>query len=1186
MRQAWSAVVFALGFLALVAQALLFRPFLASFEGNELGIGAFFGSWLLWVAMGALLGRAVARRPGLRSGHFALLALLYLPAFVLQDQLIAGARTLGGVVAYELFPLHRMVAASLLANAPISLVTGFLFTLACRCSVGAATLPVARVYVLESLGSFAGGLVVTLLLARGFAVPTVFLCAGSLLALTVALFALLDPASGRVVRALAPAPFVLLLVLLATGADGAWAAARDRAVWGRLLPEEAYRGSFTTAQAKYLYGEREGQFVVMAWGGVTETLPATEHASEVLALTLAQHPGARRALVVGPGSLALCQRLAQLPQIERVAWLHPDPAYPRALWPVVPARWRGDRAKLEIPEVDVRAFLDERARRFDLVLLNLPDVTTLVLNRYATREFFARVKGALAPGGVVALRTSGGANYLGSELVYLGSSAYRTLAETFAHVALKPGEESWFLASDGAALTVAPAELRDRFAGIEGAAALFPPEGLLSLYPPDRIDFQMTKYRATAEEVGAEVLLNTDREPKALLYSLAVSLRQAGRKAVSRDVTLLLGAGARVGAAAFLVYLLLRLLYLIRSPRPARRRPLFDATFLVFSTGLAGMSLSVVLLFLFQARFGSLYLHAGLVFSLFMLGLFLGGLAAERLLAARRREHNLLLPSCLALHLGLLAFLLSLPREPSRLSFGALFVLAGLFTGIYFPIAAHRLKAAGRSAAAAGSRLETIDHLGGAVGAVVTGLVLLPVLGTPATVLLLALVVVANLVPALLPLRLAARAGPPDPYAARTRAAGYGAFGVAAWLLVASSLFSAAEAGRARQRLEAAARELSATAELRARSAQLEDGSPVAYFEIPGADDGIDGHVFSTAGLADDIHGYQGPITLAVHVDLEGTLRGFRVLRSRETPAYLARLDAWRATLVGRRLYAPDPFAGLDAVTGATMSSRAILSTLDRAGRRFAAEVLGRDVAAPQPVAASWLPDRDFCVLALLLAGAILLRYLPRVWPRRLFLATSVVMTGLWLNLQFSTQHVFSLLSLELPPWRLTGAFFMIWLVPVVVLLAGNVYCGYLCPFGALQELVGDLRRRTVATDPRPGIWRYARTVKYALLAILVVPYAWTRDYAVLAADPLITFFGDTGGVFLLGIAAVALSLVFRRFWCRNLCPAGAFLALLNGVMLLRRVLPRAQVARCDLGVRTPEELDCLRCDRCRHETS
>ncbi|HNT88474.1 MAG TPA: 4Fe-4S binding protein, partial [Candidatus Hydrogenedentes bacterium] len=63
-----------------------------------------------------------------------------------------------------------------------------------------------------------------------------------------------------------------------------------------------------------------------------------------------------------------------------------------------------------------------------------------------------------------------------------------------------------------------------------------------------------------------------------------------------------------------------------------------------------------------------------------------------------------------------------------------------------------------------------------------------------------------------------------------------------------------------------------------------------------------------------------------------------------------------------------------------------------------------------------------------------------------------------------------------------------------------------------------------------------------------------------------------------------ALSFPYRRFWCRNLCPAGAFLALLNRPRILRRLSPPTHPARCDLGVRNAEELDCIRCDRCAHE--
>jgi polyferredoxin len=110
--------------------------------------------------------------------------------------------------------------------------------------------------------------------------------------------------------------------------------------------------------------------------------------------------------------------------------------------------------------------------------------------------------------------------------------------------------------------------------------------------------------------------------------------------------------------------------------------------------------------------------------------------------------------------------------------------------------------------------------------------------------------------------------------------------------------------------------------------------------------------------------------------------------------------------------------------------------------------------------------------------------------------------------------------------------------------------------------------------------------VKYVLLTLLVTLFAVTRDPLVLSADPLITVFGSARDpiTIVMVLAILGLCVLFRRFWCRNLCPAGAFLSLLNGIHALRRLMPKVRPAECDLGVRAGSELDCLRCDRCRHE--
>jgi spermidine synthase len=1013
-------------------------------------------------------------------------------------------------------------------------------------------------------------------LACGVSGQTAFLAAAAVLALGAAA-GTLGP------RALRYAPMAACVIALATGLGESWARHNDVARWGRLLPVETYRGSFSTAQGVYLYGERESQFIVVSSGGVSDSLPGEEHAAEVAALHLAQKPDAKRAVVIGSGGLGICNALLTLPQIENATWLHPDPEYPSALLRILPEHFRTPSKRLAIPTVEVRSFLRATSSRFDLVLINLPDVTTLVLNRYCTEEFFTLVKGALAKNGVVSVRISGAANYVTGEMAYLGSSMLTTLESAFAHVILKPGDESWLMASDGEDLSTFARGLSGRFSSIEGAAALYPPENIPALFPADRVAFQMEAYRHVAETPGEAVLFNSDAHPKALLYSLLLALRRAGWRSLVDDLPIVLHAGLWILMCPVVLYVALRFVYLLRGRGRDRHASPFDGAYLVFSTGLAGMALSIVLMFLYQERFGALFLHVGLIAALYMLGSFAGSLFVERTLARSAREPWWLLPVSIIALLALIALVAGFPEIPGRAAFGCLFLACGVCIGACFPIAAHRMQAAGRPVSPSGSNLEMADHVGGALGGVATGLILLPLFGVTATLAFLAVMAASNLMHGAVR-GAAAPAG--DWFDRLTRPAGYAMAGIGIWFLIASNVVAMAQRGRIEGRILAAAKNLTGGAELKSRQAALKDGGAFFYYEVLSAAGETEGYVWNTAALAKDVRGYGGPITLAVYVDREGVLRDFRIVESHETPVYLDRLALWPRQLPGRNLFAASPFSGVDAVSGATMTSEALLKTLELSGRQFAAGALGQQLHGMSTASERGVPDRDFLCLSILMAAAVVLRYHPQVWIRRAMLLTALIATGFLWNLQYSSQQVMALLSGHFLGLGLSGALFLAAGTPLIVVLFGNVYCGYVCPFGALQELLGDLRPRFQVPEPKKIVWRYCRAAKYGLLLLVIVLFSVTRDYVVLGADPLITVFSAVRSQTTLWSAALLLLLTlrFRRFWCRNLCPAGAFLALLGGARLLRRWTPRTQPARCDLGVRTVDDLDCIHCDRCRHE--
>ncbi|MDV7390289.1 hypothetical protein RZS08_02995, partial [Arthrospira platensis SPKY1] len=98
----------------------------------------------------------------------------------------------------------------------------------------------------------------------------------------------------------------------------------------------------------------------------------------------------------------------------------------------------------------------------------------------------------------MAVRFSGGENYLGGDLANLGASLIATVGSVFPRQALQPGGESWLFAAEAAALTDSPEEARRRFAAIPGAESVSLPERLLSAFPPDRVAFQRAAYREAA----------------------------------------------------------------------------------------------------------------------------------------------------------------------------------------------------------------------------------------------------------------------------------------------------------------------------------------------------------------------------------------------------------------------------------------------------------------------------------------------------------------------------------------------------------------------------------------------------------------------------------------------------------------------------------------------------------------
>jgi len=285
MKLSRNFLIFSYGLFTISAQTLLFRQFITTFESNDINVGIFFGCWFLWVGLGAIIVYRAKRIAGWLLENIEFLFLVYIPVFVIEAGLIIQARELGGIPSYALLPIKTVLLLSILVNAPLSVITGMFFPVLCRWYERGQRFGVSKVYILEAAGSFAGGLMVTYFLASGVSFVMIFFVLCFIVTLS-SLAAQISRAKQRtdinfrnkLQVGLAALIFVLLCFTLR--ADNMLTDYVRGLRWRKLLAKEALSGSFQTAQAEYLYGVYQSQWIVLRQGSICQALPAEAAAGQ------------------------------------------------------------------------------------------------------------------------------------------------------------------------------------------------------------------------------------------------------------------------------------------------------------------------------------------------------------------------------------------------------------------------------------------------------------------------------------------------------------------------------------------------------------------------------------------------------------------------------------------------------------------------------------------------------------------------------------------------------------------------------------------------------------------------------------------------------------------------------------------------------------------------------------------
>ena len=158
-----------------------------------------------------------------------------------------------------------------------------------------------------------------------------------------------------------------------------------------------------------------------------------------------------------------------------------------------------------------------------------------------------------------------------------------------------------------------------------------------------------------------------------------------------------------------------------------------------------------------------------------------------------------------------------------------------------------------------------------------------------------------------------------------------------------------------------------------------------------------------------------------------------------------------------------------------------------------------------------------------------------------------------------------------------SASLILMWIALALALIAGPVFCGWVCPMGSVQEWLGKLGRRLFKKRFNRFIParfdRILRYLRYLVLGWVVYMTAATGTLVFSDWDPYFTLFNlwtseiALSGVIILGLVVVA-SLFVERPFCKYACPYGAALGVFN---LFRVFKIRRNSRTC---------IDCKACDR------
>ncbi len=367
----------------------------------------------------------------------------------------------------------------------------------------------------------------------------------------------------------------------------------------------------------------------------------------------------------------------------------------------------------------------------------------------------------------------------------------------------------------------------------------------------------------------------------------------------------------------------------------------------------------------------------------------------------------------------------------------------------------------------------------------------------------------------------------------------------------------------------------------------------------------------------DKIYGYGGPINLQIYYTLDGKIKKIKVLEHSETQNYASKVLSEDHLKQYYNKNSTDKFVlgeDIKSVTGATITASALNEIIYQATQNVNRYIFNKQNFKK----ATKIYSKELLktVVLFLIYTVSIVTFLLNASQvvRYAILVLNIVFLGMIYSGGLSFSHILNIKNF----FTTSSNIFIIVLIILSLLttiIFGRLYCGWLCPFGAVSEILFEIKRfferkykKTLGKEIElefvedtklikhlRNFEKYFRYIKYIFATcVFVFPM-------LIIFEPFQYLFNPykmTLLKFLYLIIILIFCLLFIRVWCRYLCPLGALFAVISKLSIFRLKINEENCLGCEICqnvcptnaivVKNKKRIilttECILCNKCRQQ--